>query len=99
MMGETRNQYRPMPFWSWNDEILPQKVTEQIKAMKDQGIGGFVIHARSGLKTEYMGTEWFAAVDSAIEAAEAFDMLVWIYDENGWPSGFGNGAVNGCISV
>lgn len=96
MMGETRNQYRPMPFWSWNDEILPQKVTEQIKAMKDQGIGGFVIHARSGLKTEYMGTEWFAAVDSAIEAAEAFDMLVWIYDENGWPSGFGNGAVNGC---
>lgn len=95
MNKEQQNKFRPMPFWSWNDEIKPQKVAEQIGAMNDQRIGGFVIHARSGLKTEYMGKEWFSAVDAAINAAEAFGMNVWIYDENGWPSGFGNGTVNG----
>lgn len=95
MTKEQQNKFRPMPFWSWNDEIQPQRAVEQISAMNDQGIGGFVIHARSGLKTAYMGKEWFLAVDAAVEAAEAFGMKVWIYDENGWPSGFGNGAVNG----
>lgn len=95
MKKEQQNKFRPMPFWSWNDEIKPQKVAEQIGAMNDQRIGGFVIHARSGLKTEYMGKEWFSAVDAAINAAKAFGMNVWIYDENGWPSGFGNGTVNG----
>lgn len=95
MTGNQQNMFRPMPFWSWNDTIVPKKVSEQIHAMKNQGIGGFVIHARGGLKTEYMGEAWFAAVDAAVDAAETCGMDVWIYDENGWPSGFGNGAVNG----
>lgn len=95
MTKEQQNQFRPMPFWSWNDEIRPQNVAEQIEAMNRQGIGGFVIHARSGLKTEYMGSQWFLAIDAAVDAAEQFGMGVWIYDENGWPSGFGNGAING----
>ena len=53
------------------------------------------MHARGGLLTEYMGEEWFANVEAAIEAAKEFGMSAWAYDENGWPSGFGDGAVNG----
>lgn len=89
------NKYRPMPFWSWNDEIEEAMTGRQIQAMEEQGIGGFVIHARGGLKTDYMEEKWFRAVDRAVSEADSRGMMVWIYDENGWPSGFGDGKING----
>ena len=53
------------------------------------------MHARGGLQTEYMGEEWFENVEAAIQEADKHGMRPWAYDENGWPSGFGNGKVNG----
>lgn len=91
----TGNEYRPMPFWSWNDKLQPDRIKEQIVKMHEQGIGGFVIHARSGLMTEYMKEEWFNAVDIAVQKANELGMLPWVYDENGWPSGFGDGLISG----
>lgn len=87
--------YRPIPFWSWNDKLDTDKISWQIKEMAEQGIGGFVIHARAGLQTGYMQQEWFESIDCAVNQAKALDLSVWIYDENGWPSGFGNGVING----
>lgn len=92
---DIENEYRPMPFWSWNDRIEAVEVRRQITEMHKQGIGGFVIHARAGLQTAYMEEEWFDSIQTAIETAAIWKMKVWIYDENGWPSGFGNGRVNG----
>lgn len=89
------NLYRPMPFWSWNDMLNDEQIIYQIEEMHEKGIGGFVIHARAGLKTPYMENDWFHFVQTAITTAAKFKMKVWIYDENGWPSGFGNGKVNG----
>lgn len=63
--------------------------------MDKAGIGGFFMHARGGLQTEYMGDEWFFNIKAAIDAAKETGMDAWVYDENGWPSGFGNGEVNG----
>lgn len=63
--------------------------------MHKAGIGGFFMHARGGLQTEYMGDEWFDNVRAAIDAGKKLGMRAWAYDENGWPSGFGNGEVNG----
>jgi hypothetical protein len=63
--------------------------------MDEAGIGGFFMHARGGLQTEYMGEEWFANVGDAIDEAKKRNMRAWAYDENGWPSGFGSGIVNG----
>lgn len=63
--------------------------------MDDAGIGGFFMHARGGLQTEYMDDEWFANIEASIQAADQCGMKAWAYDENGWPSGFGNGIVNG----
>jgi len=88
-------KYRPIPFWSWNDKLDTNETKEQVHKMDDAGIGGFFMHARGGLQTEYMGDEWFQNVESAIGASEETGMGAWAYDENGWPSGFGNGYVNG----
>lgn len=89
------NQYRPIPFWSWNEKLDTKETKRQIKIMHDAGIGGFFMHARGGLQTEYMGKEWFENVKAAAEYSKELDMGAWAYDENGWPSGFGGGRVNG----
>jgi hypothetical protein len=87
-------QYRPVPFWSWNDKLEPQELRDQINLMNKVGLGGYFMHARGGLLTEYMSDEWFNCVQSSIDEGSKLGMCSWIYDENGWPSGFGNGCVN-----
>lgn len=51
------------------------------------------MHARSGLKIEYLSLEWFECVRCGIQKGEEMDMDVWAYDEEGWPSGFAGGLV------
>lgn len=82
------NQYRPIPFWSWNAKLELPRLKEQIREMKKAGFGGFFMHARSGLKTEYMSQEWFDCIETCIAEADEIGMDAWCYDENGWPSGF-----------
>lgn len=89
------NKFRPIPFWSWNEKLDTEETKRQIKLMHDVGIGGFFMHARGGLQTEYMGEDWFLNIESGIDEAEKLNMYPWAYDENGWPSGFGDGKVNG----
>ena len=88
-------KYRPIPFWSWNEKLEPEETKEQIHKMDEVGIGGFFMHARGGLQTPYMGEEWFENVQASIDATKETGMRPWAYDENGWPSGFGSGLVNG----
>ena len=88
-------KYRPIPFWSWNEKLETEETKNQIQKMNDVGMGGFFMHARGGLQTEYMGEEWFENVEESIKKATELGMYAWAYDENGWPSGFGDGAVNG----
>ena len=89
------NCYRPAPFWSWNDKLSCEELRRQIRLMHDAGLGGFFMHARGGLLTEYLSQEWIDCVEAAIDEAEKLGMDAWLYDENGWPSGFGGGLVNG----
>lgn len=88
-------RYRPSPFWSWNEKLNTDETRRQIRLMNEAGLGGYFMHARGGLLTEYMGEEWFQNVSAAIDEGKKCGMLPWGYDENGWPSGFGAGAVNG----
>ena len=85
--------YRSTPFWSFNDNLEPEELREQIRAMKEAGIGGFIMHARGGLLTPYMDDAWMNCIGACIDEAEKQDMHAWFYDEKGWPSGFGGGAV------
>ncbi|HJD23532.1 MAG TPA: hypothetical protein H9694_05230 [Firmicutes bacterium] len=80
--------YRCLPFWSWNDRLQDEELVRQIRQMKQAGMGGFFMHARSGLTLEYMSDDWFHAVDVCRKEAAAQGMEAWCYDENGWPSGF-----------
>lgn len=89
------NAYRPLPFWSWNEHLNVEETRWQISEMERVGIGGYFMHARGGLQTAYMGPEWMKNIAAGIEEARARGMEAWAYDENGWPSGFGNGLVNG----
>ena len=88
-------KYRPIPFWSWNERLSEEETARQIGMMDKIGIGGYFMHARGGLETEYMGDEWFVNTDVGVKEAKKHGMGAWAYDENGWPSGFGNGKVNG----
>ncbi len=88
-------EYRPIPFWSWNEKLNVPESLHQVEMMDDVGIGGFFMHARGGLQTEYMGEEWFENIGACVDEAEKRGMHAWAYDENGWPSGFGGGVVNG----
>ena len=92
-MEEIPNEYRSLPFWSWNDKLDQEELRWQIRQMHQQGIGGFFMHARGGLKTKYLGEEWMQAIQCSIEEAEKLGMEAWLYDEEGWPSGFAGGRV------
>ncbi len=85
--------FRPLSFWSFNENMEDEEIRTQIHQFKEQGYGGFFIHARAGLTLEYMGEDWLHACRVAIEAARQEEMKAWLYDENGWPSGFAGGRV------
>ncbi|MBQ8803087.1 MAG: hypothetical protein IJZ53_05610 [Tyzzerella sp.] len=84
-------KYKAIPFWSWNDRLEPEILKKQIHWMKENGMGGFFMHARSGLETEYMSKEWMECIEACADEAKELGMKAWVYDENGWPSGFAGG--------
>ena len=88
LLNTDLKDYQPIPFWSWNDKLDSQELRSQIRDMKQAGIGGFFMHARGGLQTEYLSEDWFEATRACIEEAGIQNMNAWCYDENGWPSGF-----------
>ena len=90
-MKEVEKIYRCIPFWSWNDELDEQGLVDQVEWMNENGVGGFFMHARGGLKTEYLGEKWFSCIKACSEKAEELGMEAYAYDENGWPSGFVGG--------
>ncbi|MDD6200108.1 MAG: glycosyl hydrolase [Firmicutes bacterium] len=88
-----RNAFRPLPFWSWNDTLDEERLRLQVRQMHRAGLGGFFMHARVGLRTPYMGEQWFRCIKACISEAESLGMEPWGYDENGYPSGIADGQV------
>lgn len=87
------NAYRGKPFWSWNGELKEEELLRQIAVMQEMGLGGFFMHSRTGLITEYLGDEWFRLTNSCADEAERRGMEAWLYDEDRWPSGTAGGMV------
>lgn len=90
-MKQVEKKYQCIPFWSWNDELDEEGLVKQIEWMNENGVGGFFMHARGGLKTEYLGEKWFNCIKACSEKAQELGMEAYAYDENGWPSGFVGG--------
>ncbi|WP_217593180.1 glycosyl hydrolase [Cohnella sp. GbtcB17] len=85
--------YRGKPFWSWNGELRQEELIRQIGVLKEMGFGGFFMHSRTGLATEYMGEEWMKLINACADEAERLGMEAWLYDEDRWPSGTAGGLV------
>ncbi len=94
-LEQPTNEYRATPFWSWNDKLDPEELRWQIREMHKAGLGGYFMHARGGLITEYLGDDWFQCIEACIDEGSKLGMDSWSYDEDGWPSGFGGGKVTG----
>lgn len=85
--------YRGKPFWSWNGELEKDELVRQVKVMKEMGLGGYFMHSRAGLITEYLGDEWFDLINAVADAGEEEGLESWLYDEDRWPSGSAGGKV------
>jgi hypothetical protein len=83
--------YRGKPFWSWNGDLEKDELMRQIEVIKEMGFGGFFMHSRTGLATEYLGDEWFEYINACADAAERLGLEAWLYDEDRWPSGSAGG--------
>ena len=85
--------FRPAPFWFWNDRIENDRLAWQVDQMKQAGMGGYVMHGRTGLVTPYLSKEWFELVAQCTQKGAAASLRPWLYDEFNWPSGSAGGRV------
>ncbi len=58
------SEYRGKPFWAWNGKLEKKELLRQVHVMKEMGFGGFFMHSRTGLETEYLGDEWFELINA-----------------------------------
>ena len=86
-----RRQYSAKPFWAWNGKLEKEELLRQIDIMQQMGFGGFFMHSRTGLQTEYLGQEWFDLINACADRAKEKNMESWLYDEDRWPSGSAGG--------
>ena len=92
-VAEPGSEFRGAPFWAWNGKLEEGELREQIRMMKEMGLGGFFMHSRVGLDTPYLSEEWFRLVGACIDEAKKLGMKAWLYDEDRWPSGAAGGLV------
>ncbi len=86
-------EYRGTPFWSWNCKLDSAQLLRQMDILKAMGMGGVHIHSRTGMASKYLGDEFMSMVRQCVDKARADEMLVWLYDEDRWPSGSAGGLV------
>ena len=87
------SEYRAAPFWAWNGKLDKKELLWQIDKFEEMGFGGFFMHSRSGLNTEYLGVEFMECVKACNEHAKKKGMFSYLYDEDRYPSGSAGGKV------
>jgi len=86
-MNHPSREHGFVPFWFWNGKQDKREISRQISLAAESGLQGLAIHAREGNRTEYLSDEWFELVGHACAEAEKHGLKIWIYDEEGYPSG------------
>ena len=81
-------------FWSINGDLNQARLQQQLADFRAAGLHGVVFHPRfyPG-NPPYMSPAYLAEVDACILHAKKLGLRFWLYDENGWPSGTGDGQV------
>ncbi|MCB9784869.1 MAG: hypothetical protein H6751_18010 [Candidatus Omnitrophica bacterium] len=85
--------YHSAPLWVWNDDVTEEKIEQDLEMLKSQGVLQAFVHPRPGLITPYLSEEWVNLYGFAVKTAKEKGMLLHIYDENSYPSGFAGGHV------
>jgi hypothetical protein len=93
----------PAIFWFWNDSITPDQIDRMLDDFLAKGIRAVYLHPMpqsfrpadffGGMTVDYLSKEFFDLVDHATEAMRRRGMILWLYDEGGWPSGTAGGEV------
>ena len=87
------SEYRAAPFWAWNCKLEEKELLRQIDVFHRMGFGGFHMHVRTGMDTEYLSDEFMQLIRACTDKAKGEKMLAWLYDEDRWPSGAAGGIV------
>lgn len=93
LFSNPTSEYRGTPFWAWNCELDGEQLLRQIDCFKEMGLGGFHMHVRTGMATDYLSEEFFGFIKLCVEKAKKEKMLAWLYDEDRWPSGAAGGII------
>ncbi len=93
LFREPTAEYRGTPFWAWNCKLEKDELLAQIDVLRNMGYGGFHMHVRTGMATDYLSDEYMELVKACVEKARGDEMLAWLYDEDRWPSGAAGGIV------
>ena len=86
-------RFRGVPFWSWNCRVTEDQIDRQAACFRQMGMGGAMIHPRTGLDTPYLSEEYLRLVAHAEETLRRLGMSCWLYDEERFPSGVAGGLV------
>ena len=86
-------EYRGTPFWAWNSDLKADELARQIEVFKEMGLGGFHMHVRTGMSTNYLSDAFMDLVKGCVDKAKNEEMIAWLYDEDRWPSGAAGGLV------
>lgn len=93
LFREPTSEYRGFPFWAWNGAVDDGEIVSQVDIFKEMGFGGFHMHVRQGLETEYLGEGFMKSVRDCVERAKELSLYACLYDEDRWPSGAAGGLV------
>ena len=67
------SEYRGTPFWAWNGRLSDEELKRQIDVFETMGFGGFHMHVRTGMSTNYLSDEFMSLIKCCAEKAEKED--------------------------
>lgn len=78
---------RFLSFWFWNGVQEESEIIRQLDEIADSGCRGYALHARKGNRIPYLSARWLDLVEFACEESRKRNLKVWLYNEDGFPSG------------
>lgn len=89
--------YRPGYFWSWNDTMTKELLLEQLEDMKAHGAKTLCplpipsafrpVNMPTRMIPDYLSPGYLELFRYITEKCQESDMVAYLYDEGGWPSG------------
>ena len=78
--------------WYWPQHPEPETISDELGELEKLGIGGVCLLPQApGMK--YLSPEFWQTVKLTVEEAVRRNYRIWLYDENGFPSGTAGGDV------